>query len=774
MCRNRVHDRPLFAQNDVTRRGPEPRRAPLSVVLNAVIEALARDTRMDVCARGFSNMFGKKKKKLEISAPSNFEHRVHTGFDPHKQTFTGLPQQWQSLLADTANRPKPMVDPSYITPIQLAPMKTIVRGSRPPKDASINGLLEEFDNISVTRSNSLRKESPPGVHQAGTNKLLSASAVNAGGPEENGFTPHYGRYSCDLDSSKDFSLEPHRDKGVHDGEWAVARHYRFSLKHNGHPIRSPFYPDAMPQKSSDYAKMPPDYHAYLESRREYYRASLGGSSQDYREQALGTPSRVSVRSEQVNYPDGDWGYGAPHRDDYDKRPKSSYVSQTSPQPAIRQRSRSGSGLQEPGLPYGMGVFKSGAQGPYSSYTYPRLSENTSSLIIGKGEYDRASRDGSPQAPGVETYPRGPFRLPQSHGKPAYPPGFQYPLPFHYKPSPYHHPPSQPSPPYTPQGAHSQPSSPYIPPGAYPPPSWGSASEQPPSRVSHEQFRAALQLVVNPGDPREYLDNFLKIGEGSTGIVCIATEKHSGKQVAVKKMDLRKQQRRELLFNEVVIMRDYHHENVVDMYNSYLVGDELWVVMEFLEGGALTDIVTHTRMNEEQIATVCVSVLRALSYLHTQGVIHRDIKSDSILLTSDGRIKLSDFGFCAQVSKDVPKRKSLVGTPYWMAPEVISRLPYGTEVDIWSLGIMVIEMVDGEPPYFNEPPLQAMRRIRDNLPPRLKEPHKVSSVLQAFLDLMLVREPSQRASAQDLLQHPFLKMSGPPSCIVPLMRHYRLR
>ncbi|CAL8394563.1 unnamed protein product [Arctogadus glacialis] len=395
----------------------------------------------------------------------------------------------------------------------------------------------------------------------------------------------------------------------------------------------------------------------------------------------------------------------------------------------------------------------------------------------QGEYERSSRDGSPQISGGDPYPRVPLRLPQSHGKPpGYPPThLPYPPVFqHYKPSPYHHPPSQPSPPYTPQGAYSQPSSPYIPPGAYPPPSWGSSSDTQSSRVSHEQFRAALQLVVNPGDPREYLDSFIKIGEGSTGIVCIASEKHSGKQVAVKKMDLRKQQRRELLFNEVVIMRDYHHENVVDMYNSYLVGDELWVVMEFLEGGALTDIVTHTRMNEEQIATVCVSVLRALSYLHTQGVIHRDIKSDSILLTSDGRIKLSDFGFCAQVSKEVPKRKSLVGTPYWMAPEVISRLPYGTEVDIWSLGIMVIEMVDGEPPYFNEPPLQAMRRIRDNLPPQLKESHKVSSVLRAFLDLMLVREPSQRATALELLQHPFLKLGGPPSCIVPLMRHYRHR
>uniref|UniRef100_A0A8C3U5U3 non-specific serine/threonine protein kinase n=1 Tax=Catharus ustulatus TaxID=91951 RepID=A0A8C3U5U3_CATUS len=296
----------------------------------------------------------------------------------------------------------------------------------------------------------------------------------------------------------------------------------------------------------------------------------------------------------------------------------------------------------------------------------------------------------------------------------------------------------------------------------------------PQRVSHEQFRAALQMVVDPGDPRTYLDNFIKIGEGSTGVVCIATVRGSGKLVAVKKMDLRKQQRRELLFNEVVIMRDHQHENVVEMYNSYLVGDELWVVMEFLEGGALTDIVTHTRMSEEQIAAVCRSVLRALAVLHAQGVIHRDIKSDSILLTHDGRVKLSDFGFCAQVNKEVPRRRSLVGTPYWMAPELISRLPYGPEVDIWSLGVMVIEMVDGEPPYFNEPPLKAMKLIRDNLPPRLKNGHKVSPSLKGFLERMLVRDPAQRASAPELLRHPFLGVAGPPACIVPLMRQHRLR
>ncbi|KAK9411135.1 serine/threonine-protein kinase PAK 7 [Crotalus adamanteus] len=610
-----------------------------------------------------------------------------------------------------------MVDPSCITPIQLAPMKTIVRGNKPCKDASINGLLEEFDNISVTRSNSLRKESPPTSHLRSSNHIEIHQ-------QENGFVT-YSQYSSESETGTDLFVEKYRDRCLRREEADRYSQESCAAKQNGHVAKlkpsEMYFSEAKPLKS-DISRFRPDYRTPLETKsklNEYgglkleYRRVPSHSSLDYKEPFHYALSRTSLHSqysrEGLEYSDSEWS-----KDDYDKRPKSSYVNQASPQPAMRQRSRSGSGLQEPIMPYGASAFKSNQQGySYSSYTYPRLSETTAGISK-------------------------PSLQPSSH--------------------------------YT--STASYPSSPSITSSSYPPPSWGSTSDQQPSRVSHEQFRAALQLVVSPGDPREYLDNFIKIGEGSTGIVCIATEKHTGRQVAVKKMDLRKQQRRELLFNEVVIMRDYHHENVVDMYNSYLVGDELWVVMEFLEGGALTDIVTHTRMNEEQIATVCLSVLRALAYLHNQGVIHRDIKSDSILLTSDGRIKLSDFGFCAQVSKDVPKRKSLVGTPYWMAPEVISRLPYGTEVDIWSLGIMVIEMIDGEPPYFNEPPLQAMRRIRDNVPPRVKDLHKVSSVLRGFLDLMLVREPSQRGSAQELLRHPFLKLAGPPSCIVPLMRQYR--
>lgn len=299
---------------------------------------------------------------------------------------------------------------------------------------------------------------------------------------------------------------------------------------------------------------------------------------------------------------------------------------------------------------------------------------------------------------------------------------------------------------------------------------GSASG---GRLTHEQFRHALQMVVNIGDPRERFGNYMKIGEGSTGVVFIANDVSADERVvAIKKMDLRKQQRRELLFNEVVIMRDYKHKNIVEMFGSFLVDDELWVVMEYLAGGALTDVVTKARMDETQIALVCRSVLKALSFLHANGVIHRDIKSDSILLASDGRVKLSDFGFCAQVSADLQKRKSLVGTPYWMAPEVISRLPYGTEVDIWSLGIMIIEMIDGEPPYFDEPPLQAMRHIRDMPPPRFREPHRVSMRLQGFVDRMLVRDPTLRATAAQLLDHPFIRHaenSASPNCLLNLIR-----
>lgn len=290
--------------------------------------------------------------------------------------------------------------------------------------------------------------------------------------------------------------------------------------------------------------------------------------------------------------------------------------------------------------------------------------------------------------------------------------------------------------------------------------------------SHDEFRSTLEKIVNPQDPTKFLSCFIKIGEGSTGIVCTAKD-NSGKQVAVKRMHLKRQQRKELLFNEIAAMRENRHPNIVKMYASFLVGEELWLVMELMSGGSLTDIVMQTKMNEEQIATISKQCLRALSYLHSKGIIHRDIKSDSILLSSDGDVKLSDLGFCAQLLHSYPKRKSLVGTPQWMCPEVICRMPYGTEVDIWSFGIMIIEMIEGEPPFYNEQPLEVMRKIKEMpVPPSLKNPRGISLRLANFLEKMLIRDPEQRATAAELLKHPFLLKAGPPNILLPLIRQRR--
>ncbi|TSN39312.1 Serine/threonine-protein kinase PAK 4 [Bagarius yarrelli] len=676
-------------------------------------------------------MFTKKKKqRVQISAPSNFEHRVHTDFDEQEQKFVGLPRQWQSLIEDTAKRPKPLIDATVITTVEPrkvvvhvkcvldlnCPHKSlqmhglaaytialgtilfqaIVRGSKIGVDGSLTWLLDEFETMSVIRSNSLRRGSPP---------TQTRSDSSSSGIQENG--EHSYQHYDHADETRDKQLmlisylNVSREKMRPESQRPARVH-----KDDGKPMQ-PHGQEPSRHKEQERPTAPP-----------------------------APPPRERDRNRDHHNPVIWREVGS------DKRPKSSYTNQEeNPQSPREKRPLSGPNVRTPNLPVTEGVVKTAQQTrPFN--TYPRTESDSA-----RNPSSQDLKPGKTHDPPPNGTSSGPSRSGSSGGKGS---------------SQQHH---SSYPALGPDPPQSQP----FPPASRPPAP--SGPPQPPQRVSHEQFRAALQMVVDPGDPRTYLDHYIKIGEGSTGIVCIATVKSTGKLVAVKKMDLRKQQRRELLFNEVVIMRDYHHENVVDMYNSYLVGDELWVVMEFLEGGALTDIVTHTR---QQIATVCLSVLKALSVLHAQGVIHRDIKSDSILLTHDGRIKLSDFGFCAQVSKEVQRRKSLVGTPYWMAPELISRLPYGPEVDIWSLGIMVIEMVDGEPPYFNEPPLKAMKMIRDNLPPKLKNLHKVSPLLKGFLDRMLVRDPAQRATAQELLKHPFLSKSGPPSCIVPLMRQNRMR
>ncbi|KAH8420513.1 hypothetical protein KR009_011079 [Drosophila setifemur] len=651
-------------------------------------------------------MFSKKKKKPLISMPSNFEHRVHTGFDKRENKYVGLPLQWASIVGNnqilkSTNRPLPLVDPSEITPTEILDLKTIVRPHHNNNKADTTS-LNSSSTANMMMSSSVGNN--PGMPMLLQHSMPGGEAGGGGGivlPK----TSHVAR-SNSLRSSS-----PPRVRRLANVPPSVPEEETGSTGGGGGgglggiggaPGGGAFKP-------------PPMGHPLLYTSQHPHVNGGGG--------APGVTGPLAVRTDQQQYRGG------------------------------------GNLLAPPGtMPQQMSPVGSVASGTRSTHSHT----NNGNASAGGG-------GGGVGYPPANMYPAKPTGGDQNQN-PLHPHVHPHQHP-HQHPQHHNHLAKTASRASSSSGGASHLAGQQQQQGAG---GGGVGAAQPKQeqRLTHEQFRAALQMVVSAGDPRENLDHFNKIGEGSTGTVCIATDKSTGRQVAVKKMDLRKQQRRELLFNEVVIMRDYHHPNIVETYSSFLVNDELWVVMEYLEGGALTDIVTHSRMDEEQIATVCKQCLKALAYLHSQGVIHRDIKSDSILLAADGRVKLSDFGFCAQVSQELPKRKSLVGTPYWMSPEVISRLPYGPEVDIWSLGIMVIEMVDGEPPFFNEPPLQAMRRIRDMQPPNLKNAHKVSPRLQSFLDRMLVRDPGQRATAAELLAHPFLRQAGPPSLLVPLMRNAR--
>ncbi|ESN92432.1 hypothetical protein HELRODRAFT_89498, partial [Helobdella robusta] len=219
-------------------------------------------------------------------------------------------------------------------------------------------------------------------------------------------------------------------------------------------------------------------------------------------------------------------------------------------------------------------------------------------------------------------------------------------------------------------------------------------------------------------------------------------------VAIKHMCLREQPKLEALVEEIEVMKKLNHRNIINYIECFYQDGTLSVVLEYLEGCSLTSVVIETVLRSEQISGITYCCLDALKYLHSRNIIHRDIKSDNVLLGYNGEVKLIDFGFCAQSDN----RKTMVGTPYWMAPEIVSRKNYSFKVDIWSLGIMVIEMIDGQPPYLDETPLKALYLIASNGKPEVKS-KDVSDVMQDFLDKTLEVDVAKRPTASQLISHP---------------------
>ncbi|KAG9484177.1 hypothetical protein GDO78_009865 [Eleutherodactylus coqui] len=213
--------------------------------------------------------------------------------------------------------------------------------------------------------------------------------------------------------------------------------------------------------------------------------------------------------------------------------------------------------------------------------------------------------------------------------------------------------------------------------------------------------------------------------------------------------------------EIIMMKDCKHTNIVAYFGSYLRRDKLWICMEFCGGGSLQDIYHVTGpLSEQQIAYVSRETLQGLYYLHSKGKMHRDIKGANILLTDNGHVKLADFGVSAQITATIAKRKSFIGTPYWMAPEVAAverKGGYNHLCDIWAVGITSIELAELQPPMFDLHPMRALFLMtKSNFqPPKLKDKMKWSNSFHHFVKMALTKNPKKRPTAEKLLQHPFV-------------------
>ena len=280
-------------------------------------------------------------------------------------------------------------------------------------------------------------------------------------------------------------------------------------------------------------------------------------------------------------------------------------------------------------------------------------------------------------------------------------------------------------------------------------------------------------------PEEVFDILSKLGQGSYGSVFKAKHKDNNNIFAIKQVPVPGSDLQEVI-KEISIMEQCDSPFVVKYFGSYFKNTEIWIVMEYCGVGSVLDIMKlralHWRLprgqvkslTEPEIATILMGTLKGLEYLHLRKKIHRDIKAGNILLTECGQAKLGDFGVAGQLTDTLAKRNTLIGTPYWMAPEITQEIGYNCAADIWSLGITALEMAEGKAPYADINPMRFIFMIHMKPPPTFSQPDKWSETLIDFVSRCLVKNPESRATAPELLEHEFIKKSHTPDSLSTLI------
>eukprot|EP00039_Didymoeca_costata_P032644 m.38698 g.38698 ORF g.38698 m.38698 type:complete len:809 (-) comp9463_c0_seq1:1473-3899(-) len=282
-------------------------------------------------------------------------------------------------------------------------------------------------------------------------------------------------------------------------------------------------------------------------------------------------------------------------------------------------------------------------------------------------------------------------------------------------------------------------------------------------TKRKQKTKLLENVQTEIDPEKLWSHEDNLGEGSFGMVRKVKHLSQGTYAAAKVIPVKYEEELEDFVVEVDILTKAKHPSIIGLIDAYMWKDDLWVLLELCEGGALDDILLDLEqgLKEEQIACISNQMTGALEYLHTHMIIHRDLKAGNILLKKDGTAKLTDFGVSALNKKIDERRNTFIGTPYWMAPEVVlcenmSDKPYGYKADIWSLGITLIECAEMSPPWHDMHPMRVLFKIPKSPPPTLTDYEKWSKPFHNFLEQCLRKEENDRPTASELLIHKFIK------------------